>query len=218
MVPTVAQVKAMRLAMPPHLTVLVDLATGSGIRLGEALGLTVDRVDSSARTLTTDRQVGPDGRFTTPKSVASVRTLPVPDWLMSAVTGHVDTFGCGSDGRLITDCRTLVGDALRSAARAAGLPKGTGLHCLRHFYASLLIRAGLSVKAVQARLGHATAGETLDTYSHLWPDDDDRTRAAVADVWGLGPVGNSGSSPVGIANGDPAAAGALDVLRHSVAT
>ena len=65
------------------------------------------------------------------------------------------------------------------AARQAGLPDGTGLHLLRHYYASLLIRYGESVKTVQARLGHATAAETLDTYSHLWPDSDDRTREAV---------------------------------------
>jgi len=42
----------------------------------------------------------------------------------------------------------------------------------------LLIRHGESVKVVQARLGHATAAETLDTYSHLWPDSDDTIRAA----------------------------------------
>ena len=48
----------------------------------------------------------------------------------------------------------------------------------RHFYASLLIRHGESVKVLQARLGRSAA-ETLDTYSHLWPDSDDRTRAAV---------------------------------------
>jgi len=34
-------------------------------------------------------------------------------------------------------------------------------------------------KVVQARLGHAGASETLDTYSHLWPDSEDRTRQAV---------------------------------------
>jgi hypothetical protein len=32
---------------------------------------------------------------------------------------------------------------------------------------------------VQARLGHASAAETFDTYSHLWPDSNDRTRVAV---------------------------------------
>jgi hypothetical protein len=40
-----------------------------------------------------------------------------------------------------------------------------------------------SVKAVQASLGHANASETLDTYSHLWPSDEDATRAAVDAAW-----------------------------------
>jgi hypothetical protein len=35
---------------------------------------------------------------------------------------------------------------------------------------------------VQSRLGHASAAETLDTYSHLWPDSEDRTREAVDGV------------------------------------
>ena len=61
------------------------------------------------------------------------------------------------------------------------------MHALRHYYASLLIRYGESVKTVQARLGHASAAETLDTYSHLWPDSDDRTRAAVDSVLGQSP-------------------------------
>ncbi len=61
---------------------------------------------------------------------------------------------------------------------------GATYHDLRHFYASLLIRHGESVKTVQSRLGHASARETLDTYSHLWPDSDDRTREAVDLVLG----------------------------------
>ena len=75
--------------------------------------------------------------------------------------------------------RQAFGRLWRPAARSAGVPDGTGLHLLRHYYASLLIRYGESVKTVQARLGHATAAETLDTYSPLWPDSDDRTREAV---------------------------------------
>ena len=59
------------------------------------------------------------------------------------------------------------------------MPKGTRIHELRHFYASLLIRYGESVKVVQERLGHASAAETIDTSSHLSPDSEDRTRAAV---------------------------------------
>ncbi len=70
------------------------------------------------------------------------------------------------------------------AVLAVGLPKGTHFHELRHFYASLRIDGGESVKVVQSRLGHATADETLNTYAHLWPDTEDRSRAAVDD--GLG--------------------------------
>jgi integrase len=51
-------------------------------------------------------------------------------------------------------------------------------------HASLLIRHGESVKVVQKRLGHKSAVETLDTYSHLWPDSEDRTREAVDEVLG----------------------------------
>jgi hypothetical protein len=40
------------------------------------------------------------------------------------------------------------------------------------------------VKSVQRRLGHQSAIETLDTYSHLWPDSDDETRDAVDAVLG----------------------------------
>ena len=57
------------------------------------------------------------------------------------------------------------------------------MHSLRHLYASQLIRHGESVKTVQARLGHASASETLDTYSHLWPDSEERTREAVDEAW-----------------------------------
>lgn len=56
------------------------------------------------------------------------------------------------------------------------------MHALRHYYASLLIRYGESVKTVRERLGLAIAAETLDTYSHLWPDSDDRTREAIDSV------------------------------------
>jgi site-specific recombinase XerC len=57
------------------------------------------------------------------------------------------------------------------------------MHDLRHFYASALIRAGLNPKVVAERLGHADASMTLKVYAHLWPDDEDRSRQAVDDVF-----------------------------------
>lgn len=75
--------------------------------------------------------------------------------------------------------RATVGNVLRPVLAAHGFPPGSGLHLFRHFYASALIADGRSVKVVQSRLGHATATETLNTYSHLWPDDEDRSRKAI---------------------------------------
>lgn len=63
-----------------------------------------------------------------------------------------------------------------------GLPEGFRIHDLRHYFASLLIAEGLDIKTVQARLRHASAKTTLDTYGHLWPDKDESSRAAVAKV------------------------------------
>jgi integrase len=66
----------------------------------------------------------------------------------------------------------------RIASDAVGI--GNRLDDLRHFYASGLIRAGCDVVTVQRALGHSSAAITLTTYSHLWPDANDRTRRAAA--------------------------------------
>ncbi|MGW5333624.1 tyrosine-type recombinase/integrase [Streptomyces bauhiniae] len=68
------------------------------------------------------------------------------------------------------------------------VPEGTSMHDLRHFYASALIKNRESVKTVQRRLGHSKPSITLDIYTHLWPDDEDTTRAAVEAVLGDVPV------------------------------
>ena len=67
-----------------------------------------------------------------------------------------------------------------SGARPAGAPRSPRftLHDLRHFYASGLIAAGCDVVTVQRALGHAKATTTLNTYAHLWPTAEDRTRKA----------------------------------------
>ncbi|WNZ07724.1 hypothetical protein P8T65_09120 [Streptomyces sp. 11x1] len=50
---------------------------------------------------------------------------------------------------------------------------------MRHSCTSLPIAAGESVKVVSERLGHTDAAMTLNVYSHLFPESDERTRAAV---------------------------------------
>lgn len=64
------------------------------------------------------------------------------------------------------------------ALKAAGISqtRDNGSHALRHFYASVLLDAGESIKAVSEFLGHADPGFTLRTYTHLMPSSDARTR------------------------------------------
>lgn len=73
--------------------------------------------------------------------------------------------------------------AMRKARKKVNnLPAGFRYLDLRHYFASLLIAQGADVKTVQARLRHASAKTTLDTYGHIWPDRDESTRAAVEAV------------------------------------
>lgn len=69
----------------------------------------------------------------------------------------------------------------RSALKAVSIEPGraNGIHALRHFYASVLIDAGESVKAGAQYLGHADPGFTLRVYAHLFPSSEQRTRLAV---------------------------------------
>lgn len=79
--------------------------------------------------------------------------------------------------------RHTFSDVWRTAAGPIGIPNGQGYHLLRHFYASVLIEAGESVKVIQDRL-HTSAQMTLDIYGHMRPDNDDTTRAAIDGVLG----------------------------------
>lgn len=179
-------------AVPDRYRVLVILAASTGVRQGEALGLTVDRVNFLRRTLIVDRQLvllpGGEPYLAPPKTEASMRVIPLPRVAVEALAGHLAAFPAGQDELVFTNDRgrpirrTAFSAIWRSAVASAGAPQGIGFHSLRHYYASLLIRHGESVKVVQSRLGHASAAETLDTYSHLWPDSDDRTREAIDEV------------------------------------
>jgi integrase len=151
----------------------------------EALAVTVDRVDWMRRTLTVDRQLA-GAEFASPKSKGSRRTIPLPDLVLDALSLHLAAYP--SDGLVFTNTegRPVLKNRLtvtfRKAAEKAGL-EGVSFRDLRHHYASLLIHGGESVKAVQARLGHSSASITLDVYSHMWPDSEDRTRNAVDAAW-----------------------------------
>jgi integrase len=188
----VSEVEALVVAVPERYRALIVFAAAMGLRQGECFGLTVDRVDFLRRHVRVDRQLvsalrGVPGSGP-PKSKAGFRTVPMPEVVCTTLAEHLARYGPGPAGLVFTNTfgrplrRNTVGDMWHRAALQASLPEWATFHDLRHFYASLLISRGCSVKAVQKRLGHQSAMETLDTYGHLWPDRDDETRNAVDQV------------------------------------
>lgn len=126
--------------------------------------------------------------FGPPKSKAGVRRVRIGATAQEALEEQLA--GWPSDdlvwrSRLGTPLtRKAAAEAWREATRGMGLRPRSGLHDLRHFHASLLISSGLSVRAVADRLGHADPAETMRTYAHLWPSDEERAVDAVEAVLG----------------------------------
>lgn len=203
------QVLALARAVTPRYRVGVVLGAGAGLRFGEATGLTVPRAELLRRRIRVleqaqngalgplktkaSQRVVPIGDWVIEEIAAHLERFgPGP--------GQIIMFNAA---RRITR-RNHFGAMWRSAVAAARtcgkqlaepnappecretcahpahmLQTGTRFHDLRHFYASALIAANLNPKVIQARLGHATMAETMDTYGHLFPDAEDLGRAAV---------------------------------------
>lgn len=164
----VEHVHAMANLILPRYRATVVLAAGAGLRQGEVFGLTVDRVDFLRKTIRVDRQLitrgGSQPAFGPPKTAAAYRTVPVPSSVTDELAAHIAEFGTGPEDLLFTS--SLVRPLRRNTYNDAW-------------------HRGCSVKAVQKRLGHQSAVETLDTYGHLWPDSDDETRDAVESILGV---------------------------------
>ncbi|PPG61630.1 tyrosine-type recombinase/integrase [Rathayibacter sp. AY1C5] len=165
----------------------VALCAFAGLRLGEAAGAQVSDVDFLRRQLHVQRQVQRVSAGVveiTPPKYGSERVVYLPDELVLLLGRHVEQVGVrGDEGWLFVGGggqpphQNTVGYWWRSTVARAGVD-AFRLHDLRHFYASGLIADGCDVVTVQRALGHAKATTTLETYSHLWPTAEDRTRAA----------------------------------------
>ncbi|GAA4747859.1 hypothetical protein GCM10023350_35970 [Nocardioides endophyticus] len=186
------QITRLRAEVPHELRALVTFTAGTGMRQGEVFGVTRDRLqlDGDDPVVIVDRQLrtlpGPTTALGLLKTTSSRRIIPLPRVVVKALNEHLQGQELGENGLVFTlagrpIARSTFGHVWRPAAQAAGLSEltGSGMHALRHYYASLLIRYGESVRTVQARLGHASPSETLETYAHLWHDSDDRTRSAI---------------------------------------
>jgi integrase len=175
---------------------LVVLGAGAGLRIGEALGMPVSGLDFLRQQVSVTQQRVTVKRVTwidEPKTKASVRSVPMADAVATELASYLETHKPGPLGLLVADKtgepipQNRFSQTWARTARKVGLSAGPGgYHRLRHTFASALIANGCSVKVVQTALGHESAKVTLDTYAHLWPDDDDRTRAAVDAFLGAG--------------------------------
>jgi len=173
-------------AAPPWFRVAITLGATAGLRLGEASGLTLDRIDFLDRALTVDRQlttpnVG-QAVFGPPKTARSFRTVPLADVAIEGLSAHIEHHGTGAEGVVLHEDgrsvrRQRFSQVWRGLRRRAGLP-GATFHGLRHTYASTLLSGGVSVAAAADYLGHSPA-MLLGTYAHLMPADHDRARSVV---------------------------------------
>lgn len=182
----VSQVEQIAARVPKWFRAMVVLDAASGLRSGELRGLTRDRCVDGV--LMVDRQlVGAKAGtpiFGPPKSKAGIRRVPIDPDTWAVLQDHLEKWG--SDDLVFRTrhrtpiSRTRMSEMWRDASEGMeGLRRRSGWHDLRHFHASMLIAGGMSVTAVASRLGHKDSTETLRTYAHLWPTDDERAVAIV---------------------------------------
>lgn len=185
-VPTRAEAQAILEAAPSAYRAAIALGM-AGLRVGEVIGMTADRIDLPARSVTVDRQLqrlGNENVLTTPKA-EKVRTIVVPSVVVMELRRHVrDHQGEGFLFRGVRDTPTIRRDQFYRSAWAPAL-KGAGLegrftfHALRHFCASTLLAEGAPLAAVAGHLGDTV--ETVSrTYVH-WLRDDREVPAAILD-------------------------------------
>ena len=167
----------------PQLTFM----TRTGVRRGECLGLRwsdIDLENGVASIVQSLQRVRRQGlTFVPPKSPKSRRAIALDtetvdilrdlrgqQILLKAELGEVyhdsglvfpGPFGDPLDPATLTR-------NFEKLVRAAGL-RHVRLHDLRHFHATVLLQAGIHLKVVQERLGHASIAITADTYSHVAP-------------------------------------------------
>lgn len=181
-------------ATPEHYRPFVQFFARTGSRFGEAIALDVSSVDLERGIVRIDRAVKrtAGGQFFvgSPKSRKSRRTITIDPTLIAALEPLVDG---RHEGLLF---RTEAGNRIAHSnftnriwykvldAAEPKIHKRPRVHDLRHTHASWLIAAGVSLPAIQARLGHESITTTIDRYGHLMPDADREAAEALTRLIG----------------------------------
>ncbi|WP_327138944.1 tyrosine-type recombinase/integrase [Nocardia sp. NBC_01327] len=191
--------------LPQRFGIVTKLGAGLGLRQGEILGFSPDDIDRRMKVVRVERQlktVKGAMMFALPKG-GKTREIPMAGSLLADIDSHVEQHGTAlvtlpwghPDGEPVTVRLLVTGEAgrlysgdvfnkliWRPAFAAAGLTyvrRADGMHALRHYFASVLLSMGCSVKELAEFLGHNDPGFTLRTYTHLVPSSLDRARSAI---------------------------------------
>jgi integrase len=183
---------------------LLLVAMFCGLRSSEIRGLIWPNVDLDKRELHVRQRADRFNKIGNPKSSDGHRTVPMMPMVVNALRewkvqcpptelGLVFPTRTGNiDAHANIVARGLFPAMVAAGVTVDGKPKYTGLHALRHFYASWCINRKadggleLPVKDVQYRLGHSTVSMTLDVYGHLFPKSDATAEMEAAEKAFLG--------------------------------
>jgi integrase len=173
---TPEQVAAIAAAVGPRWEALVFTAAYSGLRWGELAGLRRNDVDLTTGTISITRklaEVNGQLSFSRPKSAAGRRTIGIPSFVARALAVHIDLYALPGDDGLVFP--SADGEPLRRSnfrrrvwepATADVGMSGFRFHDLRHTAATLAAASGTRLKALMARIGHASAAAAL-RYQHV---------------------------------------------------
>ncbi|HZG67903.1 MAG TPA: tyrosine-type recombinase/integrase, partial [Herpetosiphonaceae bacterium] len=148
-----------------HRTMLMTLY-GTGLRRSELLQLKVCDIDSQRMVLRVERGKGGHGREV-PLSASLLAALRAYyRWMRPQTYLFPGTQDGWRTDRPLTS--KVVWEAVRFAAKAAGIDRRVSPHTLRHSYATHLLEAGADLRTIQVLLGHADLTHTT-VYLHLSP-------------------------------------------------
>lgn len=170
-----------QLPEPSHLLML--LLVGTGLRVGEAMGLRGEDIDMDRRTLTVRRDVW-HGKVNSPKYVASERVIPLGPILLEQIRRRIGNpehwIFEGKSGKPL-DPRNLARRQLYPVLDCLQLPRFSW-HRLRKLHSTYLGDLKVAPRILQAQLGHADAALTLNVYTQVIPESQ---RRAIESLEGL---------------------------------